>query len=109
MLQALKDKLIIALGTAGYIIYYLVFGFLSVLPFIMIDVPWYVLLILIAAYLIVPSLIPILPVQLGIWIWGLVCAINGPQNFLAILYYIVFVIQYVIPILIAIISALFDR
>lgn len=106
--STIKDKLGETLGVVGFILYYLITGFITVLPFVMIDVSWYVTLILIVAYVFIPAIIPLVPIGLGLWIWGFVCAISGPQDFLAILYYIVFAVK-CIPLAITMIETLIAK
>ena len=99
----LKEKLGGALGAAGYAIYYLVSLLITTLPFVFIglNVHWAVLILIIAVYL----FIPIAPVELALWIWGLVGAIDADAGFFSVLYYIVFAIK-CIPILIAIVAGI---
>lgn len=85
----LKEKLISLLGSTGLILFYLLRVFISVLPFVMIDLNFFVTFLLIFLNFLLPALST--PV---FWIWGLVCAINGVQDFFAIFYYVVFAIVY---------------
>lgn len=85
----MKDKLVGSLGCVGMILYYAIGLIVSVLPFIMIDVNFFVNFIFILVSYFFPLITPIF------WIWGLVCAIKGVQDFLAIMYYVVFVILWV--------------
>ena len=103
-----KDTLVNLLGTAGYVLWFLISGVFTVLPFVMIDVSWWVTIILIVAYVLIPAIIPIIPVEFGFWIWGFVCAVSGPQGFLTVLYYIAFGMKYVLPFVFTIISATFN-
>ncbi len=96
----IKEKLSSFFGAAGGIIFYVLRLFVAVLPFIMIETGnFFISFILILINTLIPYINPIF------WIWGLISAINGPQDFWAITYYIVFVVAE-IPFYISLISAL---
>lgn len=88
-MKTLKENLAYSLGTFGIILAYLL-GFLFesiilVFPVIMIGMKWWLILLLSMLEQFFPIVTPIL------WIWGLVCAIIGPQSWVTIAYYILFI------------------
>ena len=83
---SIKEKLIDTLGVFGVILYFAFKLLVCVLPFVMIGGNFFLTLLLISISAFVPFS------SVVFWIWGLVCAINGVQDFWAILYYIVFVV-----------------
>ena len=98
----MKDKLMNTLGTVGVILWYLVSLLIAVLPFVMIDASFLLNILFF-------TIIQIFPASSVIfWIWGLVCAINGPQDAWAIIYYILFIIMF-LPFFISTISSLFSK
>lgn len=101
-ISSIKDMLINTLGVFGMIIYYLIRSIIYILPFVMIGGNFFLTLILIGINTFVPFASAIF------WIWGLVCAINGVQDFWAILYYIVFVVVW-IPFYISTIISFFNK
>ena len=78
----IKEKLLGALGTFGAILWYVFELFLFVLPLVMIHQG----LLLRAIFFFCMVFIPGAPTVF--WIWGLVCAIGGPQDVFAIIYYV---------------------
>ena len=98
----IKEKLANSLGTLGIILYYIFQLLIYVLPFVMIGANFFVSCFLIFLNMVVPFASAVF------WIWGLVCAIQGVQDFFAILYYIVFGVAWV-PYFISIIISLFAK
>lgn len=98
----MKEKLIDALGVVGVLIYYAFRLVASVLPFVMIDTTFFVTILLIIAAQMIPFATPIL------WVWGLFGAINGPQDFWAVTYYILFALC-VLPFLINLLKIFFSK
>lgn len=82
------------------ILYYLFAYLATFLPLIVLDFPFWLTLIIIV---IVTSFAGFLPVDLallGLWVWGFIVALNGPQDIFAILTYIFFgikMILFIIP------------
>lgn len=98
----MEEKFINFFGAAGGIIFMLAQVFFAIMPFIMISGN-----ILLKSGLI--ALNYFIPATSGIfWIWGLVCAISGPQDIFAIIYYIFFGVVW-LPYYIATIISLFSR
>lgn len=65
--------------------------FASFLPLYFISLPfWADFLILLALYF-----YPVLTIPF--WVWGLVCAIRGPQDILAYIFYAVFAFVFIFP------------
>ena len=98
----MKDKLFSVLGGFGIFLYYVIILIISGLPFAMIDLPFFVIVILI----LVEQMLPF--TSIIFWIWGLVSAINGPQDGFATAFYIAFVVLFV-PYFISIIRSIFKK
>lgn len=81
-----KDFFIELLGGAGVIAYYIIKIAVVALPFIFIDVPLWATLIIIVVVYFIPYLTPV------VWIWGLISAINSPQDWFSYVFYVVFVL-----------------
>ena len=96
---SLKEKLTSLLGGAGVVLYYLIILTIAIFPFLLIDIAWWIEALLILVYVLFPSS------SIIFWIWGLVCAITGPQDAWAIIFYILFAILW-LPYFINIIAAL---
>ncbi len=97
-----KEKLQDALGTFGVVLYFIIQLFVCALPFVMIDKSF----IITALFFGVEYFFP--PSSIVFWIWGLVCAINGPQDVIAIIYYVAFSVIF-IPFFISTITSLFKK
>lgn len=98
----MKEKLLDALGAVGGIIYLIFSWAVYVLPMVMIGKPFWLNIIFFGIMQFFPSSSVIF------WVWGLICAIGGPQDFFAVLYYILFVVMF-LPFFLNIISALFKK
>ena len=98
----LKQKLQLSLGAIGGIVFHLITLTVYVLPIVMINTSfWWDALFFVILY--------IFPVTSVIfWIWGLVCAITGPQDIFAIIYYVLFVVLW-IPFFVSVIKDLVFR
>lgn len=81
---SVKEKLANTFGIFGVILFFALRLIVSILPFVMIGGNFFLNLFLIAINTFVPF------TSVVFWIWGLVCAIKGVQDFWTILYYIVF-------------------
>ena len=84
----MKDKLLNALGVVGFILWYVVSAIVYVLPFVMIGASFWVNLLLFGIVFFFP------PSSIVFWIWGLVCATQGPQDVWAIIYYVLFLVMF---------------
>jgi hypothetical protein len=85
----LKEKLQTTLGTIGGIFFYLISLTVYILPLVMIGASfWWDLLFFAILYFFPVS-------SIVFWIWGLVCAITGPQDAWAIIYYVLFVVMWI--------------
>ena len=98
----MKEKLMNALGGIGFGLWYLVSLLVAVIPLVMIDAPFLLNLLLLAIALFVPATSGIF------WIWGLVCAILGPQDVIAIIYYVLFAIMF-LPFFISTVLNIFNK
>jgi hypothetical protein len=85
----LREKLQTTLGAIGGILFYLISCGIYILPLIMIGASFWrnLLFFAILYFFPVSSII--------FWIWGLVCAITGPQDAWAIIYYVLFVVMWI--------------
>lgn len=98
----MKEKLMNALGSVGVILWYLLSLLIAVMPLVMIDASLGLNLLLLAIALFIPATSGIF------WIWGLVCAIRGPQDIIAIIYYVLFAIMF-LPYFISSVLNLFNK
>ena len=91
-----------ALGAVGIGLWYLVSLLVAVIPLVMIDAPFLLNLLLLAIVLFIPA-------SSGVfWVWGLICAIRGPQDIIAIVYYVLFAIMF-LPFFISTVLNLFRK
>lgn len=98
----MKEKLMNALGSVGVILWYLLSLLIAVMPLVMIDASFVLNLLLLAIALFIPATSGIF------WIWGLVCAIRGPQDIIAVIYYVLFAIMF-LPYFISSVLNLFNK
>ena len=101
-----KEKLLSSLGAAGGIIYYIILILIATLPIVMINVPFWLSTIFIIIMFFFPAS------SVVFWIWGLISAICGPQDWFAIIYYIMFAIMFLpffVNLFIGIIGSFFNR
>lgn len=86
----LKEKLTNALGTFGLVLYFVISIILLVFPICMIswyyDLPWW------ADSLLLLGSVWSSFIAFVVWIIGLIATIKGPQDTLAIIYYIAFAV-----------------
>lgn len=104
--KGIKERLINYFGTFGIYLYFAFSLFLAAFPFIMIDSNFFVTFLLALVNLLIPF------ASVIFWAWGLICAINGPQDVFAIIYYIVFVVAWVpyyISVLSSVLGTLFRK
>lgn len=85
----MKEKLQTTLGAIGGIIFYLVSLTVYILPLVMIGAPFWLDLLFFGVLYFIPIS------SIVFWIWGLVCAITGPQDAWAIIYYVLFVVMWI--------------
>ena len=98
----MKEKLMSRFGLFGGILWLIVSSLIYVLPFVMIGGSfWLSLLLIIIAYFLPAS-------SVVFWVWGLVCAIQGPQDVWAIIYYVLFVVMF-LPFFISVVCDLIDK
>ena len=101
VMRKLKD-LLLNLGGAGIVLFYIVLSVIVVLPIFYIDVP----LLLAFVFIVLAYMLPFS--NAVFWIWGLVEVICNYSGFWAILYYVLFAILW-IPSLISDISSLLSN
>ena len=100
--NSIKDKLVGTFGCFGLVILYAARCLICALPFVMIECNFFASLALIALNMFVPV------TSVVFWLWGLVCAIQGYQDIVAILYYIAFAVIW-LPFYISIIASLLKK
>lgn len=98
----MKEKLSGLFGGAGMVLYYILILLVPALPFIMIGTKWWLTAILYLAQQFFP------PLSIVLWIWGIVCAINGVQDVWAIVYYILTVVLF-LPYFVSSVVSLFQK
>lgn len=84
----MKEKLFQALGSAGSIIYWILLIAVGIMPFVVINLPFWLDLLLMAVCFFIPATSGIF------WAWGLIATICGPQDVIAVIYYILFAIMF---------------
>lgn len=84
----MKDKLMSTLGGLGVILWYVLSVFIYILPMVMIGKSFILNVIFFAVMYFFPIS------SIVFWVWGLMCAIAGPQDIFAIIYYIAFAIMF---------------
>ncbi len=98
----LKEKLTNALGVFGGILYFIISAVILVFPVYMIswyyDLPWW------ADSLMLLGSIWSSFISFIVWVVGLIATIKGPQDTIAIIYYIAFVVVNLSGYLIALIA-----
>lgn len=85
----MKDKLFNILGAAGFIIYYVFCIFVAILPLLMLDLPFWLHMLFFFIMQFIPA------TSVIFWVWGLIGAIQGPQDTFAIIFYIAFVVMFI--------------
>lgn len=84
----LKEKLMNALGATGTILYYLASMLVAFFPIFIISKSFWISLLFF-------WIIQIFPISSVVfWIWGLIITLKGPQDMIAIFYYVLFVIMF---------------
>lgn len=105
--MTLKERLTNLLGGIGYILYIVIFFLLPFFPIAMInisfDLPWWVTFIETALLFVASKFF-----SCCFWIIGLIAVITGPQDIIAIIYYILFVIIFA-PTIISLVAALIGK
>ena len=98
----MKEELSAALGLFGIILYYLISLLIAFLPIFIISKSFWISMIFF-------WIIQILPISsIVFWIWGLIVTLNGPQDIIATIYYVLFAIMF-IPFFISTILDLFKK
>ena len=98
----MKEKLIEKLGSFGMILYYVLLALISILPIAVLPVRGVLSFLLIAVMTLIPA------TSVIFWVWGLICAITGPQDWLAVVYYVCLAVLFT-PSFISIICGLFKK
>lgn len=98
----IKEKFEVLFGAISGIVYFIVVLMISVLPLIMINASFFIDIL----FFFLMELFPLSTIIF--WIWGLIKAIQGPQDWLAVVYYIGFAVLF-LPFIISTIIKLFSR
>lgn len=89
---------------------YVVAALLTAAPLFMLGFPWWVDFLIIIGIYFIPFFGGL--AQIVIWIWGLVAAISGPQDILAIIYYVLFAVYavlFLVPIVLSTIQTIIKK
>lgn len=97
----MKEKLLSALGNFGLVLYYIIRLSVSILPLVMIDANFVLTFLFCVIMNVIPLASPVF------WVWGLVCAVSGTQDWMAIVYYICFGIIF-LPFIVDLLLPLFS-
>ena len=84
----MKEKLSYIFGSFGIILYYLILTVFSVIPFIILEFPLWLILVLTLLISFLPLIGSIANVVF--YILALVKAVSGPQDFITVLFYVFF-------------------
>lgn len=87
----MRKKLFAALGATGTVIWFICSVALMFAPLIILHLPFFVDFLIITVVSSVPILGSI--VNVVIWIWALIVNINGPQDILAYIFYVLFALN----------------
>lgn len=98
----MKEKLTNALGSFGSFIWLIISMTIAVIPIVAIGMPFWINIILFAIMLFIPA------TSVIFWVWGLIRMINGPQDVVAIVYYVLFVVLF-LPTFIQIMVSLIQK
>lgn len=90
-MNKLKDWLISVVGEAGFIVYLFVIIAINVLPMVVLDFPWWAVVLVCAAlsFFEWSQLF-----YLGVWIWAFVVALKQPITWLTIVFFVAFAVYY---------------
>ena len=98
----MREKLGEKLGAVGVVLWYIISALIYIMPFVMIGKPFWMNLIFIAIDYFFPAASAVF------WIWGLICAVRGPQDIYAVIYYVLSAVMF-LPFIISVISELFHK
>ncbi|MGM9602526.1 MAG: hypothetical protein ACI3W5_13220 [Faecousia sp.] len=87
-MNKLKEFLIRIFGKLGFLLFEMIAYFFQFAPLIILRFPFLIFCVVFFVICFVPILGTV--VNLVVWIWALVVSINGPQDALAITYYVLF-------------------
>lgn len=88
-MNKLKDWLVSALGSAGFIVYFIILVVMNALPMIILDFPWWaVVLVCLALSFFEWSQF----LYLGVWIWAFVVALGQPIDWISCLFFVAFAV-----------------
>lgn len=92
-MQKIKEFMFSSLGGFGIVLFYVIGIFVSIFPLLMFDLPGWLYGILCLVVLFVVIYIP-LGLE-ALWLVGFFGALAGPQDTIAIVYYVIFAIIFV--------------
>lgn len=92
LLEIIKEKLVTWFGAFGLVLYFIVSIALAFFPLVFLNFGFLIDFLIILAISCLPLVGSL--VNAVVWIWALVACIRGPQDIFAIIYYILFVINF---------------
>ncbi|MGN1027564.1 MAG: hypothetical protein ACI4P4_14325 [Faecousia sp.] len=100
-----REKLVEKLGAFGFALWFIISLIYIILPVAILPIPFWLRGIIVLVIYALPMIG--LLVQIGVFFWGFYVTISGPQDVVAIIFYIVFalwIISTFIPLLISVFS-----
>lgn len=105
-MEKLKSKLLSTLGVFGFVLYLIVGIIVCGAPLLVIPMPRFLSVALLVLLLCFPTIGSLL--DLVLWPVGLYFTINGRQDTIAVIYYVLFAVN-VVRLIFAVVSALVSR
>lgn len=105
-MEKLKSKLLSSLGVFGYVLYLVFCVIVCGAPLLVLPIPWFAATVLFVLMMWLPIACSIL--DLILWPVGLFYMINGPQDAISVIYYVLFAVN-VVRLILAVVSALASR
>ena len=90
-MNRIKSFLVNTLGVFGLVLYFCIAYLFQFAPLVVLDFHFLIFIVVFFCLTCLPIIGTIL--NFVLWIWALVVTINGPQDWFAILYYIIFAIN----------------
>ena len=109
-MEKLKEVLVNSLGTVGYVIWNVLLYVFCFLPVLVLDIPWWAVVIVVLCIVNIPFLGRIL--YLASWVWSFVIIISEPISGFSIFYFIVlgiYVFVDLLPSAMLLITAVFEK
>lgn len=87
-MNTFKEKLVEKLGTFGFILWFIISLIYILVPVAILPIPFWLRGIIVLAIYALPMIG--LLVETGVFFWGFYVTISGPQDVIAIIFYVVF-------------------